>query len=60
MRKAAQRQAKISSEDESDLSSDDEVSIRVDLADSDVEDTAMSGMDSRHELSQQQDFISFS
>ena len=63
MRKAAQRQAKIGSEGESDLSSDDGGSDReseVDDPDADERDTVMVGTDDRHELSQQQDYISFS
>lgn len=63
MRKAAQRAAKVGSEDESDLSSGDEDASEQDqptTVDSDGEDTAMSGTDNRHELTQQHDFIAFS
>ena len=65
MRKAAQRQAKIGSEDDSDLSSDEEnreEDPELDEVDSDVaEDALMGGSDEdSHELTQNQDFVAFS
>lgn len=63
LRKAAQRQAKMGSEGESDLSSDDGASSHeseIDEVDDNMEDAVMSGSANTRELSQQQDFISFS
>lgn len=62
LRKAAERQAKMASENESDLSSDDEDQGNASMedVDSDAEDVFMmdSGDDS-HELTQQQDYVAF-
>ena len=65
LRKAAAKQAKVGSEDESDMSSDDEEeddNASFDDIDSDeAEDVIMGGVeDDNHELSQQQDFIALS
>lgn len=63
MRKVAHRQAKTGSEGESDLSSDDSGSdpeSKIDDVDFDEGDAAMTGVEDSHELSQQQDYISFS
>lgn len=63
LRKAAQRQAKIGSEGESDLSSDDGGSTQeseVDDVDADGKNTGMAEVDESHDLSQQRDYISFS
>lgn len=66
MRKAAQRQAKIGSEDESDLSSDDGNSDggasdgESEFDDDNNDDALMTGVDDSHALSQQQDYVAFS
>lgn len=66
MRKAAQRQAKIviGSEDNSDLSSDDasvsDGQSEFDDLDADDRDATITGSDDYHDLTQQQDYISFS
>lgn len=61
LRKAAARQAKTGSGDESDISSDEEEkggSSGLDDIDSDeAEDIIMGGVDNDHALTQQQDFI---
>lgn len=64
MRKAAARRAKTGSEEQSDVSSDEDEhddQMGVDDIDSDDAETFMAGADDAdHALSQQQDFISFS
>ncbi|KAK0948254.1 hypothetical protein LTR29_000371 [Friedmanniomyces endolithicus] len=61
IRKAAKRQSKTGSDAESDISSDAEDKIdEMDDIDSDDEDVILTGFsDNLHELSQQNDFISF-
>ena len=62
LRKAAARQAKNGSEDESDVSSDEETHNDIDMDDIDsdaAEDMMMGGVDHDHALSQQQDFVAF-
>lgn len=58
MRKAAERQAKLASGGESDVSSDEEQFI-IDV-DSDVAEDLTGSDEDRHELTQQQDFVAFS
>jgi len=64
LRKAAKRQGKTGSEDDSDMSSDEELGSDQDMADADsdvAEDdiAAMDASDKTHALSQQHDFIAF-
>ncbi|KAK4560717.1 hypothetical protein LTR86_005296 [Recurvomyces mirabilis] len=62
LRKAAERQAKMGEDAESDLSSDEDVKDEEDIADidSEGEDVFLTGTDENsHELSQQQDFVGF-
>jgi len=64
LRKAAAKQAKVGSEDESDISSDEEDQTDTGFEDIDsdeAEDVIMGeNHDYGHELTQQQDFVSFS
>jgi len=59
MRKAAERQAKLASGGESDVSSDEEQQDVMDI-DSDVAEELTGSDEDSHELTQQQDFVAFS
>ncbi|KAK3675473.1 hypothetical protein LTR78_004556 [Recurvomyces mirabilis] len=62
LRKAAERQAKMGADAESDLSSDEDVKDEEDIEDidSEGEDVFLTGTgENSHELSQQQDFVGF-
>ncbi|KAK5129139.1 hypothetical protein LTR08_003804 [Meristemomyces frigidus] len=57
MRKAAERQAKMASDDASDISSEEELQGDVEDVDSDID--IIMGDDTSHELTQQRDFVGF-